>query len=264
MARRSPLITVMAAAADKAARSLIRDFSEVEHLQVSRKGPGDFVSAADLRAEQTLKHELARARPNFGFLLEEAGEIPGKEAGARWIVDPLDGTSNFLHSVPHFCISIAAEQNGELVAGIVFDPLRDETFWAERGQGAYVNDRRLRVATRDKLDECLIGYGRAADDSALARDRFLEQVRRVIDHTRDSRRLGAAALDLAYVAAGRLDGFWEEGLKPWDTAAGIVLIREAGGYVTGVDGRDLDLARGDILASNPHLHTTLHKILAGH
>jgi myo-inositol-1(or 4)-monophosphatase len=254
----------MAAAADKAARSLIRDFNEVEHLQVSRKGPNDFVSAADLRAEQTLKEELARARPNFGFLLEEGGEIPGKQAGSRWIVDPLDGTLNFIHSVPHFCISIGAEQDGELVAGVVFDPLRDETFWAERGQGAYVNHRRLRVATRDKLADCLIGHGRAASDSEPASDRFVEQVRRVMAHTRDVRRMGAAALDLAYVAAGRLDGFWEEGLKPWDTAAGTVLVREAGGYVTGIDGRDLQLDRGDILAANPHLHSTLHKVLAGH
>jgi myo-inositol-1(or 4)-monophosphatase len=254
----------MAAAADKAARALIRDFNEVEHLQVSRKGPNDFVSAADLRAERTLKEELGRARPNFGFLLEEGGEIAGKEPGSRWIVDPLDGTLNFLHSVPHFCISIGAEQDGELVAGVVFDPLRDETFWAERGQGAYVNHRRLRVAARDKLADCLIGHGRAAGEGEPERERFLQQVARVFSHTRDVRRMGAAALDLAYVAAGRLDGFWEEGLKPWDTAAGAVLVREAGGYVTGLDGRDLDLARGDILAANPHLHGSLHKVLAGH
>ena len=264
MARRSPLITVMAAAADKAARALIRDFNEVEHLQVSRKGPNDFVSAADLRSERTLKEVLARARPNFGFLLEEGGEIVGKVDGSRWIVDPLDGTLNFLHSVPHFCISIAAEENGELIAGIVFDPLRDETFWAERGQGAYVNSRRLRVAARDKLADCLIGHGRAADDSPEARVRFLAQQDHVLAHTRDVRRMGSAALDLAYVAAGRLDGFWEEGLSPWDTAAGVVLIREAGGYVTGLDGRDIELARGDILAANPHLHGALHKVLAGH
>jgi len=264
VARRSPLITVMAAAADKAARALLRDFNEVEHLQVSRKGPNDFVSAADLRADRTLKEELSRARPNFGLLTEESGEIAGKIEGSRWIVDPLDGTLNFLHSVPHFCISIAAEENGELVAGVVFDLLRDETFWAERGQGAYVNHRRLRVAARDKLADCLIGHGRAQDDSAEARARFLAQQDRVLAHTRDVRRMGSAALDLAYVAAGRLDGFWEEGLKPWDTAAGAVLVREAGGYITGLDGRAFDPDHGDVLAANPHLHSALHKVLAGH
>lgn len=254
----------MAAAADKAARSLLRDFNEVEHLQVSRKGPNDFVTAADIRAEQTLKEELGRARPNFGFLLEESGAFAGKEDGGRWIVDPLDGTLNFMHAVPHFCISIAAEQNGELVAGVVFDPLRDETFWAERGQGAYVNHRRLRVTSRDKLADCLIGHGRAPGEDETSTERFLAQMRKVMAHTRDIRRMGVAALDLAYVAAGRLDGFWEEGLKPWDSAAGAVLVREAGGYVTGIDGRDLDLNSGDILAANPHLHSTLHKVLAGH
>lgn len=263
MARRSPLITVMAAAADKAARALLRDFNEVEHLQVSRKGPNDFVSAADLRAERTLKEELARARPKFGFLMEESGASGSAEEG-RWIVDPLDGTLNFLHALPHFCISIAAEQHGELVAGVVFDPLRDETFWAEKGQGAYVNHRRLRVTNRDKVAECLIGHGRAAADDKEAIDRFLTQVSHVMAHTRDVRRLGVAALDLAYVAAGRLDGFWEEKLFPWDIAAGAVLVREAGGYVTGVDGRDLDLDRGDVLAANPRLHGVLHKVLAGH
>jgi myo-inositol-1(or 4)-monophosphatase len=253
----------MAQAADKAARTLIRDFNEVENLQVSRKGTNDFVTAADLKAEQTLKEELAKARPGFGFLLEESGAVKAKDGRSRWIVDPLDGTLNFMHSLPQFAISIGVEQDGELVAGIVFDPIKDELFWAEKGRGAYLNHRRLRVSARDRLAAGLIAHGRAADDTPEASKRFLTQMNSVIAHTRDLRRMGAAALDLAYVAAGRFDGYWEEGLSAWDMAAGIVLVREAGGYVTAVDGSPVDLERGSILAGNAHVHGQLHKALAG-
>ena len=253
----------MAQAADKAARTLIRDFNEVENLQVSRKGTNDFVTAADIRAEQTLKEELGRARPGFGFLLEESGAVKASDGRSRWIVDPLDGTLNFMHSVPQFAISIGVEQDGELVAGIVFDPIKDELFWAEKGRGAYLNHRRLRVSARDKLAASLVAHGRSADESPEARQRFLTQMNNVLAHTRDLRRMGSAALDLAYVAAGRLDGYWEDGLKPWDIAAGIVLVREAGGYLTAVDGSAVDLERGSVLAANPHLHGQLHKALAG-
>ena len=261
--RRSPLVTVMAAAADKAARALIRDFNEVENLEVSRKGTHDFVSAADLRAEQTLRDELLRARPGFGVLAEEGGEIEAGDGRSRFIIDPLDGTRNFLRSLPHFAISIAAERDGELIAGVVFDPLRDEMFWAEKGRGAYLNRRRLRVSGVDRLAEALIGHGRASDVDAEAWALFSLEIDRILAHTHDLRRMGAAALDLAYVAAGRLDGFWQADLKPWDIAAGIVLVREAGGYVTAVDGGAFDLARGSVLAANPHLHGHLHKALAG-
>lgn len=263
MARRSPLVTVMAAAADKAARALIRDFNEVENLQVSRKGTNDFVTAADLRADKTLKEELQRARPGFGFLMEESGVMKGSDGRSRWIVDPLDGTLNFIHSVPQFCISIGLEQDGELIAGIVFDPLKDELFWAEKGEGAWLNQRRLRVSSRDRLAQGLIGHGSAAGDDEDSVRRFVSQMSRVLAHTRDLRRMGAAALDLAYVAAGRLDGYWEEGLKPWDCAAGVVLVREAGGYVTGLDGGPVDIATGAVLAGNAHIHGQLHKVLAG-
>ena len=264
MAQRSPLITVMAAAADKAARTLIRDFNEVENLQVSRKGTNDFVTAADLRAEKTLRDELAKARPGFGFLLEEGGAVKAGDGRSRFIVDPLDGTLNFMHSVPQFAISVGVEQDGELIAGIVFDPIKDELFWAEKGRGAYLNHRRLRVSSRDKLNASLVGHGRSRAEGPEARARFLQQLDNVLAHTRDLRRMGSAALDLAYVAAGRLDAFWEEGLKPWDMAAGIVLVREAGGYATSVDGSPVELDSGSVLAANPHLHGPMHKALAGH
>ena len=263
MARRSPLIAVMAAAADRAARALIRDFNEVENLQVSKKGANDFVTAADLRAERTLKEELAKARPGFGFLTEESPAVEAGDGRSRFIVDPLDGTLNFIHSVPQACISIAVEQDGELVAGVVFDPLRDELFWAERGRGAYVNRRRLRVSRRERLADCLIAHGRARSDRPADQTRLLGQMGHVLRHTRDLRRMGAAALDLAYVAGGRFDGFWEEGLMPWDIAAGVVLVREAGGYATETDGGPVDLATGSVLAGNPHVHGQLHKALAG-
>ncbi len=263
MSRRSPLITVMAAAADKAARTLLRDFNEVENLQVSRKGTNDFVTAADLKAERTLKEELAKARPGFGFLTEESKPVPAKDGRSRWIIDPLDGTLNFIHSVPQVCISVGVEQDGELVAGIVFDPLRDELFWGEKGEGAYVNQRRLRVSRRERLADCLIAHGRSASEEVTDQTRLLEQMGHVMRHTRDLRRMGSAALDLAYVAAGRFDGFWEEGLKPWDVAAGILLAREAGAYVTDTSGSEFDLKNGAVLAANPHIHSQLHKALAG-
>ena len=246
----------MAAAADKAARRLIRDFNEVEQLQVSRKGPADFVSAADLMAEKTIKAELRRARPAAGFLAEEEGWDAGRDERSRWIVDPLDGTLNFLHGIPHFAISIAFETAGEVVAGLVFDPIKDETYWAENGRGAYVNDRRLRVSARRKLDDALIAHGRP-DPGDKARAGFYAEIDAVLDAGAAVRRFGAASLDLAYVAAGRLDGYWEAGLKPWDCAAGILIVREAGGLVTDFDGATEVMATGDTLAANAQLHADL-------
>jgi myo-inositol-1(or 4)-monophosphatase len=254
---RSATLHVMAQAAHKAARPLLRDFGEVENLQVSVKGPGDFVSAADRRAEQTVRRELARARPDYGFLLEEGGAVAGRDADHRWIVDPLDGTTNFLHGLPHFAISIALERRGELVAGVIHDPLRDETFAAEKGSGAYMNDRRIRVSGRRELSQALIGTGIPVLDWEGRERGFLAQLDRVSAQVAGVRRLGVCSLDLAYVAAGRFDGFWEFGVQPWDIAAGVVLIREAGGMVTRLEGDDDLLARGTVVAGNPNIFPKL-------
>lgn len=265
MALRSPTINVMAMAAEKAARSLVRDFGEVEQLQVSRKGPADFVSTADIKVEKTLVRELSKARPNFGFLLEEQGEIAGVDPMNRWIIDPLDGTTNFLHGLPHFAISIALEYNKEIIAGVIYDPIRDELFWSERGQGAYLNDKRLRVSGRNELSEGLFATG--IPFKGILEDGghqlFLRQLENVMGHTSGVRRWGAASLDLAYVAAGRYDGFWENGLNPWDVAAGLLMVREAGGQVTDISGRRYELGAANICATNDDFHTPLRKLLRG-
>ena len=260
MIRRSALLNVMIAAAQKAARKLNRDFGEVEHLQVSKKGPADFVSTADTTAEKTIRAELSKARPDYGFLLEEGGDIRGKDTSNRWIVDPLDGTTNFLHGIPHFSISIALERDGEPFAGVIYQSVHDEMFWAEKGNGAHLNGRRIRVSARHRLEESLFGTGipfLGAPDHRL----FLNQLEAVMAVSSGVRRLGSAALDLAYVAAGRLDGFWESGLHGWDMAAGIVLIREAGGFVSQIDGGRKMMESGDILAANDQIHGPLGEIL---
>ena len=257
----SALITVMLAAARKAGRSLARDFGEVEQLQVSLKGPANFVSAADTRAEEILYTELVRARPGYGFLMEERGEVEGADRTHRWIVDPLDGTTNFLHGIPHFAISIALEREGDLVAGLIFNPANQETFTAERGKGAYLNDRRrLRVAARTELSTSVIGTG-IPHSGRPEHDLFLEELRAVMAASAGVRRMGAASLDLAWTAAGRLDGFWERNLRPWDLAAGIVVLREAGGYVSDAEGKDGILEKGNIVAGNEAIHRHLLKLL---
>ncbi len=260
MAVRSALINVMIGAARKAARALIRDFGEVQHLQVSKKGPADFVSAADRHAEDLIYRELKKVRPAYGFLMEERGVVEGTDTSNRWLVDPLDGTTNFLHGLPHFAISIALERDQNLVAGVVYEPIHDEMFWAEKGGGAFLNDRRIRVSARRRIDESIFATGipfKGKSDHAV----FLRQLEAVMAVSAGVRRFGAAALDLAYVAAGRYDGFWETGLHPWDVGAGIVLIREAGGYATGIGGgRDPQLGT-DILAANDHLHRDLVSIV---
>jgi len=261
MAVRSALVNVMVRAASKAARGLLRDFGEVEQLQVSRKGPADFVSNADRDAERIVREELAKARPKFGFLLEEGGAVAG-ETGQRWIVDPLDGTTNFLHGVPHWAISIGAEDNGQIVAGVIYNPVSDELFWAEKGQGAFLNDRRLRVSARKRLVDSLIGVGAPFAGRGDA-DQVAAELAAVMPKVAGVRRFGAASLDLAYVAAGRLDGFWETGLNPWDVAAGLILITEAGGFVTEIDGGRDPLSGGSILAGTPTLHFELMKLLKG-
>jgi myo-inositol-1(or 4)-monophosphatase len=263
MARRSALMNVMIRAVERAARDIKRDFGEVEHLQTSKKGPGDFVSAADLRSERTLRHELHKARPSYSFLMEESGAIKGSDPDHRWLIDPLDGTMNFLHGIPHFAISVGLEQAGELVAGVVYDPIKDEMFWAEKGAGAYLNDRRMRVSSRRKLEDSLLATGittRSGVDDA-ERTAFVAQIDAALGATAGVRRFGSAALDLAYVAAGRYEGFWEHHLSPWDIAAGIVLVREAGGYVSEIDGGSDMLATGSTFAANAHLHQAIGKLL---
>ena len=263
MPSHSGLLTVMERAARKAGPRLRRDFNEVQHLQVSRKGPADFVSMADKRAEQTLVEELRKARPDWGFLLEEGGEIAGDPAKPRWIIDPLDGTSNFLHGIPHFAISIAVEDpSGEVTTGLVYQPLTDESFWAEKGRGAWVQDQRLRVSSRRNLDDALIATGipfKGHGDMA----QWARIFGAVAPEVAGIRRFGSAALDLAWVAAGRYDGFWEAGLKDWDVAAGILLVREAGGFVTDFRGGDRQRERNEYLAANDAIHSKLHKLVAG-
>jgi myo-inositol-1(or 4)-monophosphatase len=252
----SAILNVMANAALKAAKGLVRDFGEVEQLQVSMKGPGDFVSTADRRAERLIKGELMRARPGYASLFEESGAEAGTDARHRFIVDPLDGTTNFLHGIPHFAISIALERDGEIVAGIVYEPTRDEMFWAEKGAGAYLNDHRLRVSARRHLADAVIGTGLSSRHKSAA-EAHARAIEAILLATGGVRQAGAAALDLAYVAAGRYDGFWQKGLSPWDMAAGILLVREAGGYVSDLEGgRDM-MAGGDVLAANDHLHLLL-------
>ena len=253
---RSALLNVMVQAAMKAGRSLSRDFGEVQNLQVSLKGPGDYVSQADRKAEDIIYAELSRARPGYAFLMEERGAVPGEDDQHRWLVDPLDGTTNFLHGLPMFSVSIALERQGQLAAAVIYNPAMDELYTAERGGGAFLNDRRLRVAARRRLSDCVIGTG-VPHLGRGHHGRYLVEMRNVMGEVSGVRRFGSAALDLAYVAAGRLDGFWEEGLHPWDIAAGILLIREAGGFVTDKAGRADMFENGELVAGNEAIHRAL-------
>jgi myo-inositol-1(or 4)-monophosphatase len=252
----------MVAAARKAGRGLIRDFGELENLQISRKGPADFVTNADSRTERLLIEELSRARPGYGFLVEEAGAIEGKDKTHRFIIDPIDGTTNFLHGIPQFSISIGLEREGHIVSALVFNPVTDEMYVAEKGHGAYLNDRRLRVAARSKLPDILVASG-APFMGKDGRDEFLAELNAVVASTSGMRRFGSAALDLAWVASGRFDAFWERNLKPWDIAAGILLVREAGGVVSDLDGREGMMEGGNVLATNDALHKQLLDLLRG-
>jgi len=265
----SGLIRVMEKAARKAGQRLRRDFGEVEHLQVSRKGPADFVSKADQASERTIWDELRAARPDWGFVMEEGGTIEGDPDKPRFIIDPLDGTSNFLHGIPHFAISIGVQEPrldgrgwGEVTAGVVYQPITDETFWAEKTRGAWLHDRRLRVSARRHLDEALIATGIPfAGHGDFVQWAKIYQA--IGPNVAGIRRFGAAALDLAWVAAGRYEGFWEQGLKPWDSAAGCLLVREAGGFVSDFRGRSQPICDVEVLAGNDVLHSRLHKLVAG-
>ncbi len=256
----SAVLNVMIKAAQRAGRGLKRDLGEVEHLQVSLKGPRNFVTAADRRAEETVREELAKARPDYGFLGEEGGARAGSDKSHRWIVDPLDGTTNFLHGIPHFAVSIGLERDGAIVAGIVYNPANDELFVAERGKGAYLNDKRIRVAARQNLADAVVACGlphygrgdlvRARHEIAAAQQSFA-----------GLRRYGAATLDLAWVACGRLDAYWERDLSPWDLAAGSLLVREAGGFVSDCDGKGDIFKTGEVVAGNDTMHRELLRLL---
>jgi myo-inositol-1(or 4)-monophosphatase len=258
----SALMNVMIAAARKAGRSLVRDFGEVEQLQVSIKGPANFVSAADHKAEDIIWKELSKARPGYSFLMEERGQVEGADTTHRWIVDPLDGTTNFLHGIPLFCISIGLEREGQLVAGVIYNPASDELFTAEKGKGAFLNDRRrLRVAARKTLADAVVATG-IPHRGRPGHPGFMRELDAVMREVAGIRRTGSAALDLAWTAAGRFDGYWERDLKPWDLAAGLVILREAGGIATDINGGDKILETGDVLAGNGAITKSLTSLLA--
>ena len=262
MAGRSALINVMHKAADAASRRMMRDFGEVENLQVTRKGAADFVTRADINAEQIIQEEMGKARPDWGFIMEEGGTIKAEDPDApQWIIDPIDGTTNFTHGIPHFAISIAVMKAGKITAGLVFDPCRNESFFAEAGKGAFLNERRIRVSGRRQFQDALFAtgipfLGRGTPESDAL---FMAEMNAVMQKSAGIRRFGSAALDLAWVAAGRYDGFWEKKLNLWDIAAGYIIVKEAGGFVSDFQSRDKALISGDVVAANPSIHAELLK-----
>ncbi len=253
-------LNVMMKTARRAGRALLKDFGEVENLQVSKKGPGDFVSRADRNAETIIRDALIEARPTYGFLGEEGGEIEGEDPTRRWIVDPLDGTTNFLHGMPHWAVSIALEHKGQIVAGVIYDPCKDELFFAEKGEGAWMNESRIRVSGRSRLSESVFGAGLPPDGGKYLPEMFRD-MGKLLPACSGMRRNGAASLDLAWVAAGRFDGYWEYNLKPWDIAAGIIIAKEAGAFVEPlIDGTNL-LNDGHVLAGAEPIFETFAKTL---
>jgi myo-inositol-1(or 4)-monophosphatase len=260
---RSALMNVMTSAAIKAGRGLKRDFGEVENLQVSIKGPGDFVTAADKKAEKVLFEELSKGRPGYGFLMEESGAVEGTDKSHRWIIDPLDGTTNFLHGLPVFAISLALERESQIVAAVVYNPATDDTYLAERGQGAWFNNRRMRVSARRDMADCLVGCGVPHIGKAKSHGKFKAELAAVMARAHNIRRMGAASLDLAMVASGRLDAYWERDLQAWDIAAGILLVKESGGYVTDADGGDTMLDSGSICVGNEAIQKQMVALLKG-
>ncbi len=257
----SALMNVMIAAARKAGRALARDFGEVEKLQVSIKGPGNFVTSADHRAEDIIYRELEKARPGYGFLMEERGAVEGSDKTHRWIVDPLDGTTNFLHAVPLFATSIGLERDGELVAGVIYNPVSNELFTAERGKGAFLNDHRLRVSARRNLADALVSTG-IPHRGKPGHDRFRTDLETIMLEVAGVRRTGSACIDLAWTAAGRFDAYWERGIQPWDMAAGILLVREAGGLATDIAGEGEMFATGTVVTGTPQIQRALLRHLS--
>lgn len=255
-------LNLMIKAARKAGRSLVKDFREVENLQVSSKGPGDFVSKADREAERLIKEDLLGARPTYGWLGEETGGQDGADPTRRWIVDPLDGTTNFLHGMPHWAVSIALEHKGDIVSAVVYDAAKDELFWAEKGAGAWMNDRRMRVSGRREMHEAVFATG-VPFGAKSTLPATLQDLARLMPACAGVRRWGAASLDLAYVAAGRYDGYWERELQAWDIAAGLLLVKEAGGFVSAIRDGDDPLVKGAVICGNEPLFEPFRKIIRG-
>ncbi|KPD11095.1 inositol monophosphatase family protein [Phaeobacter sp. 11ANDIMAR09] len=255
-------LNVMIKAARKAGRSLVKDFQEVENLQVSRKGAGDFVSKADIAAEKILKEELMGARPTYGWLAEEGGETPGEDPTRRWIVDPLDGTTNFLHGLPHWAISIALEHKGTIISGVIYDPAKDEMFFAEKGTGAWMNETRIRVSARHRMIESIFATGLPFAGRADLPE-TLQDLARLLPATAGVRRFGSAALDMAYVAAGRYEGFWERRLNAWDLAAGIIIVKEAGGLAEAMDPENSIVESGEVICANEPIFENFAKVVRG-
>ena len=256
----STIVQVIIDAARKASRGLVRDFGELGESQVSKKGAADYVTAADTKAEQTIFEILTKARPGYSFLGEERGLVQGTDKTHTFIVDPLDGTTNFLHAIPQFAVNIALERDAQIVAAVTYNPVTQEMFWAEKGKGAFMNDRRLRVAARTQIIEAVLATG-IPFAGRPGHGQFLKELHQIAQRVSGVRRFGSAALDLAWVAAGRFDGYWERGLSAWDIAAGVLLVTEAGGKVTGIDGGDLDIRSGSILAANLELHPQVLELL---
>jgi len=253
-------INVLVKVCRKAAKILIRDFGEIEHLQVSLKGPGDFVTVSDKKVEKILIDELLKARPNYSILSEEIGEIKN-DSEFRWIIDPIDGTSNFLHGIPHFAISIGLEHNAEIICGIIYDPIKDEMFVAEKGKGAYMNDKRIRVSARPKLKDCMIFSGGPRYNSQN-KELVFQEYKKISSEVHTAiRKLGSASLDLAYVASGRSDGFWQRDLNYWDIAAGIIIVKESGGFITDFNGDNEYLKNKTILATNSKINEEMIEVL---
>ena len=257
----SPLINIMKMAAKKASRGLRRDFNELENLQVKTKGPANFVTASDIRTQKIIYDELSYAKPDWSFVMEESKPIENKNTKARFIVDPIDGTTNFMHGNPNFAISIAAEIDDQLEAAIIYSPITDEMFTAERGKGSFLNDKRIRIATRKKLSESILITG-IPHLGRGNKELFIKEMDIIIPEVAGIRRSGSAALDLAWIAAGRYDIFWERGLSIWDIAAGVLLVREAGGFAKGIDGSDEDLWNGNIISGNDDIIMALSKKLS--
>ncbi len=253
-------INVMVKACRKASKVLIRDFGEIENLQVSLKGPGDYVSAADKKVEKILIDELQKARPNYSIISEEIGKINNDDS-SKWIIDPIDGTANFLHGIPHFAISIGLEQDGEIICGIIYDPIKDEMFIAEKGNGAYLNNQRIRVSSRSNLKNCIIFTGGPKKESQNIELSLKEYNNFSSKVLIPIRKLGSAALDMAYVAAGRCDGFWQRNLNYWDIAAGIILVKESGGFVTDFRGENKYIENKTILVTNSKINNEMIEVL---
>ena len=256
----SPQINLITRACMKASRSLIRDFGELENLQVSSKGPGDFVSSADKRTEKTIIEELQKAHPEYGIVTEETGIINKSNIKNRWIIDPIDGTMNFLNGIPQFAISIAYEEDNEIICGVIFNPITNEMFCAEKGNGAYLNNSRIRVSNKKKLKDALLVTGGPNGASKIKNKIYSEYIN-VSNNVSSVRKFGSAALDMAYVACGRFDGYWQRELNYWDIAAGVIILREAGGFIDFFEGDTRYPLKKNVLASNPNIHQELKELI---